>query len=532
MSVVKIAIKCQIEHRVAIYTLVTSLIHNKSSETKYQLLLLLEDSANREPFEKIKDFENQNVSISFETEGLRAFEKQGKMIILSWNTIVLGDLSILYDYDLDGKILALSGNDYSVLLLNTDLSIEYYNLKENEVRELPCFYNFFYGKSINQPEKIIKEGAESKNDEFFDLENYALVLRLNKNYSPELFFDTTYENIWVKYYEMSPVKSEFLLRKSGVENEGSFSNIDEDSIPIFIRVSNDNMYKVIGLIDSVKLHKSRERKTDFRLIFDQLSQSNIRILLDENDEKNNVALHCVQKSIPDEILTTSVFAGREKAICIKPGVLLEGDIGEIYDTSLDGNYICAGISNANNKPLICSNRIFEGLKRFDTSISLINVRLWNREDMFSRIKRTKEEKAFKKCPLDEILNILCLRKRKEISSDIQIVYPNTQSGATEYEALLESYVMHNTYGDQIKAKDMLIHRKEAVKMKDTLERLNKIEAEKKALEKTCEQLKQENERLSAEAQRYLYEITETRKSFSYKIGLFITYIPRKIRKKR
>ena len=41
----------------------------------------------------------------------------------------------------------------------------------------------------------------------------------------------------------------------------------------------------------------------------------------------------------------------------------------------------------------------------------------------------------------------------------------------------------------------------------------------------------ECERIAKERDEYLYHLEETRKSFSYKLGLALTALPRKIRKK-
>ena len=49
------------------------------------------------------------------------------------------------------------------------------------------------------------------------------------------------------------------------------------------------------------------------------------------------------------------------------------------------------------------------------------------------------------------------------------------------------------------------------------------------LKRDIDKLKQENEQLKTERDNYKYCLDETRKSFSYRLGLALTSIPRKIR---
>ena len=52
------------------------------------------------------------------------------------------------------------------------------------------------------------------------------------------------------------------------------------------------------------------------------------------------------------------------------------------------------------------------------------------------------------------------------------------------------------------------------------------------LKQDIDKLKQENEQIKAERDNYRYCLEETRKSFSYRLGLAMTSIPRKIRGKK
>ena len=81
--------------------------------------------------------------------------------------------------------------------------------------------------------------------------------------------------------------------------------------------------------------------------------------------------------------------------------------------------------------------------------------------------------------------------------------------------------------------------KEEEKVKDIIERLEvaerqnaELSIEMDNLRKQIEDLRQQNEVLNQERGQFLYELLETRKSFTYKVGRFITFLPRKLRSKR
>ena len=73
-------------------------------------------------------------------------------------------------------------------------------------------------------------------------------------------------------------------------------------------------------------------------------------------------------------------------------------------------------------------------------------------------------------------------------------------------------------------------------VKEVMEKIERLEkqnadlvAEKNALKQQNELLQKQNEILDQEKGQFLYELLETRKSFTYKVGRFITFIPRHLR---
>lgn len=63
----------------------------------------------------------------------------------------------------------------------------------------------------------------------------------------------------------------------------------------------------------------------------------------------------------------------------------------------------------------------------------------------------------------------------------------------------------------------------------TLKRVDGKDLLIRELKRDIDKLKQENEQLKTERDNYKYCLDETRKSFSYRLGLALTSIPRKIR---
>ena len=66
----------------------------------------------------------------------------------------------------------------------------------------------------------------------------------------------------------------------------------------------------------------------------------------------------------------------------------------------------------------------------------------------------------------------------------------------------------------------------------TLKRVDGKDLLIRELKRDIDKLKQENGQLKTERDNYKYCLDETRKSFSYRLGLALTSIPRKIRNRK
>ena len=85
----------------------------------------------------------------------------------------------------------------------------------------------------------------------------------------------------------------------------------------------------------------------------------------------------------------------------------------------------------------------------------------------------------------------------------------------------------------------LLAEKKEEKVREIIERLKAAEkqnanlsVEMENLRNEIEVLRRQNEVLNQERGQFLYELLETRKSITYKVGRFITFLPRKLRNRK
>ncbi len=545
MNVIKIAMKCCVEHRAAIYTTITSMMHNKNKESKYDIYLLLQSDC-KDAFQAIIELADEYTNFTFIEGKVDALKNMGKLIILSWNTIVQGDFNSLYNLPLEDKYMAAVENiseiedtitakycsyNPALLLIDTNQT-SLTDIDPDKIKCLPFYYNLSYEKLLRNKYKIdsflLKETAEEclKNEEL------ALLLSYDRNHSPEYYFDSEIEYLWIKYYAQSPIAGEILNRKSFIDNVDSENASDPEAVPILIRVNNQTAYQVSVLIDSIKKHMNISVKIDIRLIYDQLSQRHIRILQAAQNERISVRFYCVQKDTCDELFTAAVFAGRDKAISIYPKSLIEFDISKLYAEDLDGELICSGIMSDDRRQLLengAYSNLFKNMHLLDMGISVINVKQWNRMDMELKIRKAMTRYETEQLSLHEVLNLICIKSRKFMAESYEIVFDYSEP--ERYKDLLESYISQSDFREELEADYKLYSMKEEDEMKDTLSRMGDLEKDNLLLLQECDSLKQKNKLLKKDVDRYLYEITETRKSISFKVGRFFTFIPRLIRKR-
>ena len=131
------------EHTVATYALLASIIENKNEESIYRIWINIEDMAS--PKEALRAMQSDTVYIELFTDNNILSRYIKKAIYLQWNTIVQGDLTDLYQINMDDKAMAAAPNvpdcisyipvsaekyDNSVMLID-------FSKKGDSVKELP-----------------------------------------------------------------------------------------------------------------------------------------------------------------------------------------------------------------------------------------------------------------------------------------------------------------------------------------------------------------------------------------------------------
>ena len=177
MNVIKIAMECSVEHRAAIYTTITSMMHNKNKESKYDIYLLMQSDC-KDAFQNIVELADEYTNFTFIEGKVEALKNMGKLIILSWNTIVQGDFNSLYNLPLEDKYMAAVENiseiedtitaEYrsynpALLLIDTNQT-SLTDIDPDKTKCLPIYYNLPYENLLRNKYKIdsflLKETAE------------------------------------------------------------------------------------------------------------------------------------------------------------------------------------------------------------------------------------------------------------------------------------------------------------------------------------------------------------------------------------
>lgn len=526
MAKINVAVECNTEHRASVYALVTSIVTNKREKSRYCIYMLLEGS-DKSNWEEILSFAGETVEIIFVDKSVNELTGLGKLILLKWNTLVMGDLSELYSMELEGKSFAATANipckeyvipdcteEYnpSVLVLDTDKlqnTVEY--------KQMSVFYNYGYGEAVG-------------------MGDYALILHADCNISPEKYFDSPLAQVWIKYYKSSPIGKEILKREAYAETIGETGEKNEQSIPVLLCVEDSNVVHAIVLISSIEEKLAKDRTLDVRLVYHQLSLEHKKMLMELSSQRVNIVLYNIQKYLLNkkrtckEILASSVFTDYDKAICLDTKIVVEDDISKIYDLNIEDYFIRA----IHEKCLTEENSSLTGVGEFATSVTMINVNRWIANDINEQVQKLLDSAGYKKYSEKDILNMICMKQRAFICDQFEIYTCNEKE--EQYLELVETYISNSPWREKLAKDKMFYETREDENVKEVLVEIQKLKADNKQLQKANGKLKAENaklskqnERLYAERERFLYEILEIRKSVTYKIGRAFTLIPRKLR---
>ena len=547
MNKINVAVECNIEHKASIYALVTSIKANKNKKSRYCIYILTSGTP-ADNWDKLTYLSDDMTEICIIEKTIEELKGIGKVIYLQWNTLVMGDLSQLYNIDLEEKSFAVTGNypeksynipvetvnyNSSVLLIDTDRFSA-----SDDYKELSVFYNYGYEEFVRNNTKISNNKLNIAQKDYDRIKSWALILRLDKNNSPDKYFDGPLSELWMKYYTMSPMGDVSISRSAYVETIGSM-NVDVDnSVPVLMSVEDKTVAYTISTILALKENMNDKRQLDVRLVYNQLSNTHKDMLFDLVCQKVNIILYNIQeyynnyKKASIELLTSLIFTEYDKAVYIGKGMLIQSDIGKLYDFDIDDYWIGAleytDIIQEDDKS--SKDIYFREMQYLDTELMLINIKEWNQNTLTEKAYSLLNDNNYSKYTTQDIINLICIKKAMNIPSIIGI---SKYTGQEErYKELVEQYILKYPWGEQLKVELASYENGEDDKMKEILQKVKKLEETNAKLKERNRELTSENDTLCEERDRYLYEILETRRSVTYKIGRLITYLPRKLRGKK
>lgn len=573
MKVVNIVIKYNKKHIAATHALLGSIVENKNKESKYCIWINVKGM---DPEQKaLKALQSDTVHIGLFTDDSELKSFIQKAVYLEWNTIVQGDLSDLYEFDMKGNAIAetlnipdvishipVSAEKYNRAVKLVDFSIK---AEEPSMMELPVYYNMAYDQILQYPESYdkekLREMAGLEKLDMNKLKKKAVILRYSEDYSPEQYFDHPYTEQWTKYlsrskYDMTELES----RKSYQETLGNqITKKDaKNRVPVTFYFENNETAYAVALIKSISANLREDRKLDFRILHHAVSEENKKILLQMNSDKVNIALHDVKLDKRERavLLLPQIFPDCEKVIWLNCKMLCYGDISDLFALDISDKYLCAASGKLNSKKAdevsIADEICLENTVYPDMSVVLINVQKWISEDIAAKIqyllknKRGWQKAVYTVCKshigrLSHKWNYSEKRRDEDTYLNQCRIYnymnelsPWMNENGTISENLQRYLQLHPEYE---KLKDEILKYESGEEdVKEVMEKIERLEkqnadlvAEKNALKQQNELLQKQNEILDQEKGQFLYELLETRKSFTYKVGRFITFIPRHLR---
>ena len=574
MKVVNIVIKYNKKHIAATHALLRSIVENKDRESKYCIWINVKEM---DPVqEALKALQSDTVHIKLFTDDRELQSFIQKAVYLEWNTIVQGDLSDLYEFDMKGNAIAetlnipdvisyipVSAKKYDCAVKLVDFSIK---AEEPSVMELPIYYNMAYDQILQYPESYdkekLREMAGLEKLDINKLKKKAVILRYSEDYSPEQYFDHPYTEQWTKYLSRSKYDmTELENRKSYQETLGNqMTKKDAKSrIPVSFYVEDNETAYAVALINSISANLREDRKLDIRILHHVVSEEHKRMLLQMNSDKVSIVLHDVKLDKREQavLFVPQIFPDCEKVIWLNCKMICHGDISELFDQDISDHYLCAIEGKLNLKKAdevsIADEICLENTVYPDLSVVLINIQKWILEDIAAKIhymintRRSFQKAVYTVCKNqigrishnwnyskngrdeDTYLNQCSIYNYINDTSPWQNAHGTVAGDLQRYLCLHPEY-------EKLKDEILKYESGEEEDVKEVMEKLEKLEkqnadliAEKNALKQQNELLQKQNEILDQEKGQFLYELLETRKSFTYKVGRFITFIPRHLR---
>ena len=516
MNTVNIIIRHNRKHPAAIFVLLMSLIENKYVETSYHIWVLAEHD--EEIVSPLLELQREKIRIDLLQKRNLLELSIDKAILLQWNTIVTDDLSSLYEINLEENAIGAVSNvpehiylipesaeKYSdaVLLLDCrkyDIWKKIKKLSDKNIKELPISCNLAYDSLLinkkNYKVETLQSAIQTKNANLKELREKALVLRYEEPYSPENFFDHPYAEMWQKYLYDSGFDLSLLPdRCSSIETLGMPPQADKKMIPVSFFLKKEEFSIAVSLIQSLEEMLQPGRPLDIRILYRILSEAQKQTLLQMQSEKIRIVLYNMERAIEFDhdllIQLPQIFSRYKKVVWLNVRVSGITNLEKIYDCDVANLYFRTANENLSS-----------------TAAMLINLEKWIQEDVSGHIRNSEKMG-------NDFTNSLSMVCKKAIGK-----FPDECGRCV----ITEGYIEEEREEEAVKD---VIEKLTAAEMKNT-----DLSMEVENLRRQIDSLQQQNNILNQERGQFLYELLETRKSFTYKVGRFITFIPRHLRSRK
>ena len=542
MGTINIAIECHKEHKESVYALATSIVTNKYENSHCNIYVVLSGDEENKYSELLK-LKNADIDIIIVDNKEDIPKEVGKVIYIKWNALVMGDLQQMYELDLEGKAIGavrdLSDEIYSMSetasLYDDTVQIIDIQSEENkqDYKEIPVFYNCCYEEFTNNKNMITNNDYILSQKDEFKLKKSIVIYRLDKKNSPDKYFDGVLSELWMHYYKISPLGAQPIRRRSYVETIGD-ENIQVDkTIPVLLKAEDKDVPYLVAQIISIVENVSTDRYLDIRIVYRQLSQTHKNMLLELSNhyERMNITLYNNQllldanKKGTFELLTSLIFTEYHKAIYIRKSRVCMGNIAEMYDMDIQGYLLAAYERRLETQSE--KGTFFNNMPKLDLDAAVVNVDEWNKREICENVYDQMSGSGYS---LSDIFGVIYRKEIKPISTNN--IWCAKSDTPEEYMELADKYISNSILAERLLKEMAACEERESQNMNKLLERIEKLEKDNVKLKEQNGSLTAQNKEIKAERDRFLYEINETRKSVTYKIGRIITYLPRKIRGER
>lgn len=562
-------------HVPAIAALLSSLLQNKSETSHYRIHIAVRD-VSLIPVAFVEE-QNDEYEVLFKSYAYFDTKSENNYILLKWNTLVLKDLASLSAICLNEGEVALapsfpgsnelfseSGEYNSTVCVTREpyrMLVENRDYKRFAVKKLSLFYNMGYEEYINHLDNLGKLSTDKRVKQWFSqkgIREAAVIVRLDSGRSPERYFDTPLSEMWLKYYKDSAIGCEPLRRVSYANSEGEIRNQSGRRIfPVFLRVTDRDIENVQILVRSLCKQATANCCFDIRVVYKDLLPSTKKVLLELADDNVSVMLFQVRDYLRNneccfaKELAVLIFDEYQKVLILNPKMIVCDSMQWFFDyvEGQSPDVIAAvsekSISDKNEDRVVVINtdqwlhaEVGFGLQQkiiskqakggFEDVLSSVCepyvIKFPSGWAIKAKMKELSDGDLFNPCGLLEDSIVVTYGNIEDT-----MVYPKIESILTEVYAQKNNEIQVTCEIEEDMNRQQL----------ESIQKINDMEATINLLRQQVDELANANVQVNAaladkskQADRYLYELTETRKSFSYRMALLITWLPRKFRELR